>query len=75
MFCIRQVSGPEKYCLAHVCFGIAISTEFTWEVLSLYLRTVSLRNASCGPMKERTGHVCNLLYIKYSFYINVDLQA
>lgn len=75
MFCICQFSGSEKYCLADVCFSLAIFAEFTWEVLGLYLRTVPLRNASCSPVKERTGHTCNLFHIIYSFYINVDLQA
>lgn len=35
--CVYQASGTEKYCLAHVCFGLDISAVFTWESLTPHL--------------------------------------
>lgn len=51
-FCVYQASAAEKYCLAHVCFGSAISTVFTWEAQTLHLKNNVVREASCSSEKE-----------------------
>lgn len=57
--CLYQASGTEKYCLAHVCFGLDSSMVFAWEALTLHLENNegkggllwerdTMRHASCA---------------------------
>ena len=55
--CVYQASGAEKYCLAHVCFGLDITTVFTWEALTPRLQN---NDASCSSGNDimLQGRVC-----------------
>lgn len=54
--CVYQASGTEKYCLAHVCFGLDISTVFTWEALNLHLKNNDVKR---GQLQLLERDICS----------------